>query len=501
MRRAAIYARQSIEKKDSISIESQVAFCRQILPEDAKEPEVFTDCGYSGKNMERPGFQRMMEAIRQNRISAVYCYKLDRISRSILDFNLMWRELEACNCHFVSYTEKMLDTTTPSGEAQVQMAMLFAQLERQTTALRVKDNYYSRIQKDGRWAGGPAPFGFRIGRTKERIPTLQIVESEMRIVKYCFAIYAAQAELSLGDLCERLRQAGKKSRRTNGTWDTVLLSRMLRSPLYAAADQRMYLHFQVKGCHILNEKEVWDGSTSCQIVGKQAVQGKAGKRRYASLEMQSVYLTNFPGQIDSRTFLRVQKKLEKNQLYKKAAKTGALKELTGLLKCGACGYGIKAYGKKADGTPRLGCYGRYGLKLCGNRYGQVELETLQAQVGEVVQKELDRLSSYIIEEKEKEQLLEKQKKRLHQQEQTFLELAALGGKSTELIHEKLEELKRELEKTELFESILPTTEKLLLLLPVSYAKLPLPQKKQICRELIEKIEISTDGDLKIFWKI
>ena len=97
--------------------------------------------------------------------------------------------------------------------------------------------------------------------------------------------------------------------------------------------------------------------------------------------------------------------------------------------------------------------------------------------------------------------LEKQKKRLHQQEQTFLELAALGGKSTELIHEKLEELKRELEKTELFESILPTTEKLLLLLPVSYAKLPLPQKKQICRELIEKIEISTDGDLKIFWKI
>ena len=97
--------------------------------------------------------------------------------------------------------------------------------------------------------------------------------------------------------------------------------------------------------------------------------------------------------------------------------------------------------------------------------------------------------------------LEKQKKRLHQQEQTFLELAALGGKSTELIHEKLEELKRELEKTELFESILPTTEKLFLLLPVSYAKRPLPQKKQICRELIEKIEISTDGDLKIFWKI
>ena len=139
--------------------------------------------------------------------------------------------------------------------------------------------------------------------------------------------------------------------------------------------------------------------------------------------------------------------------------------------------------------------------MCGNRYGQVELETLQAQVGEVVQKELDRLSSYIIEEKEKEQLLEKQKKRLHQQEQTFLELAALGGKSTELIHEKLEELKRELEKTELFESILPTTEKLLLLLPVSYAKLPFSQKKQICRELIEKIEISTDGDLKIFWKI
>ncbi len=500
MRRAAIYARQSIEKKDSISIESQVAFCRQILPEGATEPEVFTDCGYSGKNMERPGFRRMMEAIRQKRISAVYCYKLDRISRSILDFNLMWRELEAYNCHFVSYTEKMLDTTTPSGEAQVQMAMLFAQLERQTTALRVKDNYYSRIQKDGRWAGGPAPFGFRIGRTKERVPTLLAQEHEMRIVRYCFEVYAGQAELSLGELCERLRQLGEKSRRSNGSWDTVLLSRMLRSPLYAVADQRLYLYFQVKGCRILNGKESWNGTTSCQVVGKQAMQGKAGKRRSAAPEMQSVYLTNFLGQIDSRIFLQVQEKLAKNQFYKRAAKPGALQELTGLLKCSACGYGIKAYGKKADGTPRLGCYGRYGLKLCDNRYGSLEWKSIQAQVGEAVQKELERLSSYIIEEKEKEQLLEKQKEWLHQQEQTLLELAALGGKSTELIHEKLEELKQELEKTELFETMLPPTQNLLKILPISYEKLSCFQKKQICRELIEKIEISADGNLKIFWK-
>ena len=80
----AIYGRQSIDKKDSISIESQFEFCRyELKGGEAKE---YKDKGYSGKNIERPDFQRLLRDIRAGLIRRVIVYKLDRISRSIVDF-------------------------------------------------------------------------------------------------------------------------------------------------------------------------------------------------------------------------------------------------------------------------------------------------------------------------------------------------------------------------------------------------------------------------------
>ena len=80
----AIYGRQSIDKKDSISIESQFEFCRyELKGGEAKE---YKDKGYSGKNIERPDFQRLLKDIRAGLIRRVIVYKLDRISRSIVDF-------------------------------------------------------------------------------------------------------------------------------------------------------------------------------------------------------------------------------------------------------------------------------------------------------------------------------------------------------------------------------------------------------------------------------
>ena len=80
----AIYGRQSIDKKDSISIESQFEFCRyELKGGEAKE---YKDKGYSGKNIERPDFQRLLQDIRLGLIKRVIVYKLDRISRSIVDF-------------------------------------------------------------------------------------------------------------------------------------------------------------------------------------------------------------------------------------------------------------------------------------------------------------------------------------------------------------------------------------------------------------------------------
>ena len=80
----ALYARQSIEKKDSISVESQLEYCRYETHGEACIE--YTDKSFSGKDTNRPGFEKMMNDIRTGKIKRVIVYKLDRISRSILDF-------------------------------------------------------------------------------------------------------------------------------------------------------------------------------------------------------------------------------------------------------------------------------------------------------------------------------------------------------------------------------------------------------------------------------
>ena len=154
----AIYARQSVDKADSISIESQIEYCSY---ETRGEPWIaFSDKGYSGKDICRPGFQDMCRAIRNGKIKRVICYKLDRCSRSILDFANLLQELGHYQVEFVSCTEKF-DTSTPVGRAMLNICIVFAQLERETIQQRVCDAYHSRCRK-GFYMGGRIPFGYRL---------------------------------------------------------------------------------------------------------------------------------------------------------------------------------------------------------------------------------------------------------------------------------------------------------------------------------------------------
>ena len=81
----AIYALQSIDKKDSISIETQIELCKREGGED-KPYLIYSDKGYSGKDLQRPDFQKMLSAVRERQISRIIIYRLDRLSRSLLDF-------------------------------------------------------------------------------------------------------------------------------------------------------------------------------------------------------------------------------------------------------------------------------------------------------------------------------------------------------------------------------------------------------------------------------
>ena len=124
----AIYARQSVDKKDSISIESQIEFCRHELRGGAAKE--YQDKGFSGKNTDRPQFQQLVRDIEAGLVSRVVVYKLDRISRSILDFAKMMDLFQKYGVEFVSSTEKF-DTSTPMGRAMLNICIVFAQLERE----------------------------------------------------------------------------------------------------------------------------------------------------------------------------------------------------------------------------------------------------------------------------------------------------------------------------------------------------------------------------------
>lgn len=87
IREDCIYARQSVDRKDSISIESQIDFCKYELK--GGSCRVFKDKGYSGKNTDRPEFQKLLGEIRKGKVRRVIVYKLDRISRSILSMTIM----------------------------------------------------------------------------------------------------------------------------------------------------------------------------------------------------------------------------------------------------------------------------------------------------------------------------------------------------------------------------------------------------------------------------
>lgn len=170
IREDVIYARQSVDRKDSISIESQIDFCKYELK--GGSCRVFKDKGYSGKNTDRPEFQKLLGEIRKGKVRRVVVYKLDRISRSILDFANMMELFQEYDVEFVSSTEKF-DTSTPMGRAMLNICIVFAQLERETIQKRVTDAYYSRCLK-GFHMSGQAPYGFELDLSVETLSSQQI---------------------------------------------------------------------------------------------------------------------------------------------------------------------------------------------------------------------------------------------------------------------------------------------------------------------------------------
>ena len=371
----AIYARQSVEKADSISIQGQIDLCRR---ETGPEVQIYQDKGFSGKNTNRPAFQKLMEDVQGGGIRKIVVYRLDRFSRSVADFGRLWEVLQAHQVEFVSVHETF-DTATPMGRAMLNIIMVFAQLERETTAQRVRDNYYQRVRL-GAWPGGPPPYGFDLGRLQDSrggtAPGL-VANGQAPVVERIFLAYS-MPEATLGSVARVLngeRIAGPR----RPVWDNVTLSRLLHSPLYVRADQEVCLYYQAKGVVSDIPPEEYDGMHGLLLIGRR----DRGAGKYRDGKDQHISQANHLGLIAPDLWLQCQYKLDTNRQLGRAG-SGKHTWLSGLLKCMGCGYSIKV--NREGERYYLLCSGRSNLKVCSQSI-RVDLRTLEACVAE----ELERL--------------------------------------------------------------------------------------------------------------
>ena len=329
----AIYGRQSVDRADSISIESQIEYCRRETRDAACR--VFTDKGYSGRNTDRPAFRAMMESMRRGEIARVIVYKLDRISRSILDFANMMDEFQAHGVEFVSCTERF-DTSTPMGRAMLNICIVFAQLERETIQMRVEDAYVSRSRR-GFYMGGRVPYGYRLEPHTvdgKRTSRYAAEPDEAAVVRRIFAMYA-EPQTSFGDVVRRLTEDGvKNARAKNGAWDRGRIAEMIKNPIYVRADIDVYRFYAEQGTVIHSGPEDFVGVFGCYLYADR----DAG-RKQTTLAGQHIVLAPHEGLVSSGLWLRARRKCMGNR---QAAKPLKAKNtwLAGKIKCEKCGYAL-----------------------------------------------------------------------------------------------------------------------------------------------------------------
>ena len=159
----AIYARKSKLTHTGESIAIQIDKCQSYirsLPEydNNTEIKIYQDEGYSGGNINRPDFQKLLIDCMADKVSIIVCYRLDRISRNLPDFTQLNEKLKKHKTSFVSLNENF-DTSSPLGEAMLNMSIVFAQMERSTITARIRDNMLG-LARTGRWLGGTTPLGY-----------------------------------------------------------------------------------------------------------------------------------------------------------------------------------------------------------------------------------------------------------------------------------------------------------------------------------------------------
>ena len=339
-----IYSRKSKFTGKGESIENQIELCRQYIAmhfgeEAAENVLVYEDEGFSGGNLERPQFKKMMKDSQKIAFAAIVVYRLDRISRNIGDFAKLIEDLGDRHIDFISIREQF-DTSSPMGRAMMYIASVFSQLERETIAERIRDNMHE-LSKTGRWLGGTTPTGYASeslssvtvdGKVKKACK-LKPIPEEIQLVKTIFEVFMETGSLSKTDqyLLEHrcVTKRGKQFTR-------FAIRGILTNPVYMIADETAYQYLKENNVDLFAERLEFDGEHGIMAYNRTLQRpGKANQIR--PMEEWIVAVGKHPGIISGSDWVQVQAMLDvnKSKSYRRPRSNVAL--LSGLLRCGECG--------------------------------------------------------------------------------------------------------------------------------------------------------------------
>nr|CRH06178.1 Site-specific recombinases [Candidatus Magnetococcus massalia] len=204
--RCAIYTRKSTDEgldQDFNSLDAQRESCANFIASQKQEgwvlvPDHYDDPAYSGGNMERPALQRLLQDIEAGKVDCIVTYKIDRLSRSLMDFAKLVEIFDRHEVTFTSVTQSF-NTANSMGRLTLNMLLSFAQYEREVTAERIRDKY-AASRKRGIWMGGHPPLGYDVQDRK-----LVINAEEAQQVRLIFKrfIQMGSATLLIKELTEK----------------------------------------------------------------------------------------------------------------------------------------------------------------------------------------------------------------------------------------------------------------------------------------------------------
>lgn len=405
--KVAIYSRKSKFTGKGESVENQIEMCKEYAKQhfdNIEEFFVYEDEGFSGGDTDRPKFQMLLQDSKKKKFDILICYRLDRISRNVLDFSSTLELLNKHDIDFVSIKEQF-DTSTPMGRAMMYIASVFAQLERETAAERIRDNMH-QLAKSGRWLGGNTPTGFKSkaiiyfdSDMKERkMFKLSPVPEELETVKLLFDKYIEFQSMSkLETWC---MQKNIKSR-NNKYFHKYALRQILINPVYAVADSYMYDYFTANEANVTEEKSEWNGRYGVMPYNKNLVKkGQSVKRK--DMSEWIVAIGRHKGVISGKKWIQVQNTINRNKSKAPRQGTSHAAMLSGILRCQKCNTWMQIkYGQISKETGKRHYYYVCNRKviskgekckiknLQGSRTDQEVIDILKVAIKKDVLKSLD----------------------------------------------------------------------------------------------------------------